>query len=393
MRISAELRGAAGRHQRQRRSGLPSPTPTRRRWYTRCGSPASIRQTSRRRICTSDRAASTDRSPLPRQRPPPEPVLHGTLTAADLMPNADVGVTTYRRLRRGTEGRRRTPTSHTMDHPGGEIRGPGAGADPASQSTLNGNFEVPPGVSKPAIGDGDVPELNADQHEAALHGRHHRPCARRPDRRLAPASSRRRASNNGPWSCSFPTAGPPPSLPLRGELSAADLIPNADKIGVLDFGRLRQPPLLAGDVYVNVHHDGASGKAGSAAALAAPQPFPSSLSGTGRGAAGRHRRHRPSARFTLNAESCTATALRSSPPPASRRPTFCRRTCTPHRAASTARWCCSSPTAVFGMLRMGTLTAADLIPNADAGIETFDEVPLSAGPTATSTPTFTPPRT
>ena len=46
----------------------------------------------------------------------------------------------------------------------------------------------------------------------------------------------------------FLTAGPPPSLPLQGELSAADLIPNAD-VGVIDFGDF-VARLLAGDVYV-----------------------------------------------------------------------------------------------------------------------------------------------
>src|SRR4030095_9977728 len=43
----------------------------------------------------------------------------------------------------------------------------------------------------------------------------------------------------------------PSSLPLRGELTAADLIPNAD-VGVLTFADFVER-LLAGDVYANVH--------------------------------------------------------------------------------------------------------------------------------------------
>ena len=55
---------------------------------------------------------------------------------------------------------------------------------------------------------------------------------------------------NGPVVLFLTHAGPI-TLPLQGELTAADLIPNAD-VGVNNFADFVDR-LLAGDVYANVH--------------------------------------------------------------------------------------------------------------------------------------------
>jgi hypothetical protein len=163
----------------------------------------------------------------------------------------------------------------------------------------------------------------------------------------------------------FLVAGPPASLPLRGELTAADLIPRPD-VGVLDFDDFVDR-LLAGDVYVNVHtmaHPGGEIRG----QLAGPQSFPSALDGAQEvppvvtAATGR-------ALFTLNG---TGTELRfalTQTGIASDQILFAHLHAAPRGFNGPIVLFLADSS--FGMLRMGTLTADDLLPNADAGIEDF----------------------
>jgi hypothetical protein len=290
--------------------------------------------------------------------PPAEPVLRGTLTAADLMPNADVGVTTFADFVAALKAGDVYANVHTMDHPGGEIRGQVRAPIPLV-SSLNGNFEVPPVVT--AATAAATFELSADRttlrYTVDIAG-----IAR--EQIVASHLHVAPQGVNGPVVL-FLTAGPPPSLPLRGELSAADLIPNADA-GVIDFDDFVNR-LLAGDVYVNVHTM-AHPSGEIRGQVAAPQSFPSSLSGPqevppiSTAATGR-------AQFTLNAQ---RTALRFALTTTGITPADILQA---HLHAAPRGF--NGPIVLFlahgsfGMLRMGTLTAADLMPNADAGIDNF----------------------
>ena len=150
--------------------------------------------------------------------PPPEPVLKGTLTAADLIPNADVSVETFADFVAALKAGDVYVNVHTMTNPSGEIRGQVA-APIALVSSLNGDQEVPP-VTTTASGSATF-ELSADRTrlrytvdvngietdlitQAHLH--------------VAPRGV------NGPIVL-FLVDGPPSALPLHGELTAADLIP------------------------------------------------------------------------------------------------------------------------------------------------------------------------
>jgi DNA-binding beta-propeller fold protein YncE len=290
--------------------------------------------------------------------PPAEPVLKGTLTAADLIPSADVSVETFAEFVASLKAGDVYVNVHTMTNPSGEIRGQIAAPIPLV-SSLSGDQEDPP-VTTAASGTATF-ELSADRtrlrytvdvsdiepsqiQQAHLH--------------VAPRGI------NGPVVL-FLVAGPPASLPLRGELTAADLIPRTD-VGVLDFddfvGRL-----LAGDVYVNVHtmaHPGGEIRG----QLAGPQSFPSALDGAQEvpavvtEATGR-------ALFTLDA---TGTELRFA---LTQTGIAADQIQQAHLHAAPRGF--NGPVVLFladgsfGMLRMGTLTADDLLPNVDAGIENF----------------------
>lgn len=293
--------------------------------------------------------------------PPPEPVLKGTLTAADLLPNADVSVTTFAEFVAALKAGEVYANVHTVEHPGGEIRGQ-IQAPITLVSTLSGSQEVPP-VTTVAGGSATF-ELSADRTrvhytvdvsgiptdqilQAHLH--------------VAPIGV------NGPVVL-FLAHGPPASLPLQGELTAANLIPNTDA-GIIDFGNFVEA-LLAGDVYVNVHtmtYPGGEIRG----QLVPPQIFPSALDGSQEvppvttDATGR-------AQFTLNPEGTAIRfALATSGIPSDQ-------ILQAHLHAAPRGF--NGPVILFlangsfGPLRMGTLTAADLLPNADASIETFDDV-------------------
>jgi hypothetical protein len=225
-------------------------------------------------------------------------------------------------------------------------------------STLGGELEVPPVVT--AASGAATFQLSADRSrlrytvdvtgippalilQAHLH--------------VAPAGV------NGPVVL-FLAGGPPASLPLRGELSAADLIPRPD-VGVIDFPSFVDR-LLDGDVYVNVHTQ--AHMAGEIRGqLAAPQSFPAVLTGQQEvppvvtSATGR-------ARFTLNAE---RTVLRFALTTDASQILQAHLHAAPRGFNGPVIFFLASGS--FGPLLAGVLTEADLIPNADAGIGSFEE--------------------
>jgi DNA-binding beta-propeller fold protein YncE len=289
---------------------------------------------------------------------PSEAVLRGTLTAADLIPSPDVGVQTFAQFIAALKAGDVYVNVHTIMHMGGEIRGQ-VDAPIELVSTLNGNFEVPPVITS-ATGSASF-ELSADRTrlrytvdvsgidpseilQAHLH--------------VAPLGV------NGPVVL-FLTGAPPITLPLQGELSAADLIPNAD-VGVINFDDFVER-LLAGDVYVNVHTlDHPNGEIRGQ--VAAPQVFPAPMDGqqevppVATAATGR-------TRLQLNAE---GTEIRFALATTGITPADILQA---HLHAAPRGF--NGPVIFglangpFGLLRMGTLTAADLMPNGDAGIENF----------------------
>lgn len=290
--------------------------------------------------------------------PPAEPVLKGTLTAADLIPNPDVSVETFAEFVAALKAGDVYVNVHTLTNPSGEIRGQVA-APISLVSSLNGEQEVPP-VTTAASGTATF-ELSADR--TRLH-------YRVDVSGIEPAQIQQAHLHVAPRGVSGPVvlflvAGPPAALPLTGELTAADLIPRPD-VGVVDFDDFVDR-LLAGDVYVNVHTMAEPGGE-IRGQLAAPQSLPSELDGAQEvppvvtAATGR-------ARFTLNA---SRTELRFA---LAQTGIETDQILQAHLHAAPRGF--NGPIVLFlangsfGMLRMGTLAADDLLPNADAGIENF----------------------
>lgn len=292
--------------------------------------------------------------------PPGSTVLRGTLTADDLIPRPDVSVETFADFVAALQAGDVYVNIHTMTNPAGAIRGQIAAPVPLV-ATLGGDQEVPP-VTTTASGAATF-ELSADRtrlrYTVELNGLE-------PENILQAHLHVAPRGFNGPVVL-FLIDGPPDSLTLTGELSAADLIARAD-VGVIDFDDFVDR-LLDGDVYANVHtvaHPGGEIRG----QLAAPQSFPSSLDGAQEvppvvtTANGR-------ARFTLNE---TGTALRFALTTSIASDQILQA----HLHAAPRGF--NGPVVLFladsgfGTLRMGTLTAADLIPNADAGINNFADL-------------------
>jgi len=299
---------------------------------------------------------------------PTEPVLRGTLSATDLIANEDVSVATFDDFIDALAAGDVYVNIHTVDHPDGEIRGQ-VQAPVTLVSTLSGDQEVPAVAS---TGGGSMnAELSADRSRLrftlAVTG-------------LPPADILQAHLHvappgfNGPVVL-FLTDGPPASLPLQGELSAADLIPRPDA-GIVDFEDF-VAALLAGNIYANVHTP-AQQSGEVRGQVVPPRTLPATLDGQQEvdpvvtDAGGR-------AQVTLNAE---GTALR-----------FALTTTgiatddilQAHLHAAPRGF--NGPVVLFlaedgfAPLRVGTLTADDLVPNPDASIETLDDFveALSAG--------------
>jgi DNA-binding beta-propeller fold protein YncE len=288
--------------------------------------------------------------------PPPSPLLRGTLQAADLIPQPDVGVETFADFLEALEAGDVYINIHTMSEPDGEIRGQ-VRAPITFAATLSGDQEVPP-VESSATGEAqltlsadgqrlryavDVQGLESGQIlQAHLHA--------------APRGF------NGAVILFLAHANPP--LPLRGVLTAADLLPNVDA-NINTFADF-VAALEAGDVYVNIHTI-AQGSGELRGQVVGPQVFPALLSGdqevppvvTGAGGRARLRLNSgaTAVRFALAVSGIDSDILQAHV----------------HAAPRGFNGPVIFPVAngPFGSLRMGTLSADNLQPNQDAGIENF----------------------
>ncbi len=201
--------------------------------------------------------------------PPDAPVLRGTLSAADLIANPDVGVQTFADFVEALRAGDVYVNVHTTAHSSGEIRGQ-VRAPTTFVAELEGSQEVP-AVAGGASGSAAF-VLSADERsltfEVGAAG-------------LDPSDILQAHLHVAPRGFDGPVvlflaAHAPASLPLRGTLTEADLLANADA-GIVDFADFVEA-LRAGDVYVNVHtpaHPGGEIRG----QLRGPASFPASLSG------------------------------------------------------------------------------------------------------------------
>lgn len=303
--------------------------------------------------------------------PPPTPVLRGTLNAANLIPQPDVGVDDFADFVAALEAGDVYVNVHTAAHPAGEIRGQ-IQAPIRLLASLNGEQEVPP---EPTSATGSaVFQLSGDR-EALRYSLDVQGIA--PDQILQAHLHVAPRGFNGPVVL-FLVAAPPSALPLRGTLTAADLIPQPD-VSVLDFDDFVDA-LLAGDVYVNVHTP--TEPAGEIRGqLIAPEGFPARLSGdqevdppVATDASGK-------ARVVINADQSEIRfALAVSDLSSSDNLQAHIHVAPRGFNGGVVFFLAESG---FAGLRMGRLTAANLIPIAEAGIETFADflAALRAGDT------------
>jgi hypothetical protein len=289
--------------------------------------------------------------------PTPSATLRGTLRPEDLLPREDVGVLTFDDFVAALEAGEVYVNIHTLNFPDGEIRGQ-IDAPIALAAFLDGAQEVP-AVESLASGSAAL-TLSADRqtlrYVVDLQG-------------LASSDILQAHLHVAPRGFNGPVvlflARQNPTLPLRGELTAADLIPNPDA-GITDFASFVEA-LLAGDVYVNVHtEDHPSGEIRGQ--VAGPESFPALLDGAqevdpvATEASGRAQvrldAERSELRFALTVSGIEPADIEQAhihvAPRGFNGPVIFTLAGGP-----------------FAGLRMGTLTAADLMPNAPAGIETF----------------------
>ncbi len=303
--------------------------------------------------------------------PPPTMVLRGSLDAADLIPRPDVSVDDFADFIAALEAGDVYVNVHTMAHPAGEIRGQ-VQAPIRILASLSGDQEVP---VEPTTATGSAEfRLSADR-QTLSYSLDVQGIA--PDQILQAHLHVAPRGFNGPVVL-FLAAGPPSALPLRGTLTAADLIPQPD-VSVIDFDDFVDA-LLAGDVYANVHTQ--TEPAGEIRGqLSAPEGFPARLSGAQEvdppvvtDASGKARMmlsaDQSEIRFAvavsnLPAESILQAHIHVAPRGFNGGVVF------------------FLADSGFAGLRMGRLTAANLIPIPEAGIETFADflAALRAGDT------------
>jgi hypothetical protein len=300
--------------------------------------------------------------------PPFSLPLEGTLTEEDLIANPDVGVESFADFVAALKAGDVYVNVHTNENPAGEIRGQ-VQAPATFVATLTGDQEVPPlfgtGTGTAAL------VLSADETELSFEV----------DTDLDPAEIT--ASHlhvaprgfNGPVVLFLTSGTPPFTLPLQGTLTEEDLIANSDA-SVETFADFVEA-LKAGDVYVNVHtNDSPGGEIRGQ--VQAPRTFVSNLTGdqevppvetdaSGRGQVVVNS-ERDELRFAVSVAELPAEQITQA-----------------HIHVAPAGF--NGPVVVFladgsfNGLRVGALTADDLIPRPDAGINTFEDllVTMEAG--------------